>query len=85
MVCIVLITSRGATLSPSDTSSTDFSEGKFTPDLTIPTTSLEEEEENLEGDEKVAFLRFLRKMLRWLPEERESARELMKDPWLQIG
>ena len=61
------------------------SKGKFTPDLTIPTTSLEYEEENLQGDEKAAFLRFLSKMLRWLPEERESAKELMKDPWLQMG
>ena len=45
-------------------------------------TSLEDEEEYLEGDEKTLFLRFLRKMLQWAPEDRESAKELMEDPWL---
>lgn len=48
----------------------------------IPSTSLEEVEEKLEGDDKAQFLRFVRKMLKWKPEERESARELLKDSWL---
>lgn len=47
-------------------------------------TSLEDEEENLEGKEKVVFLQFVRKMLQWLPEDRKSAKELMDDPWLEI-
>ncbi|KAH6663297.1 putative serine/threonine protein kinase [Plectosphaerella plurivora] len=46
--------------------------------------SLEEEEENLEGDEKAEFLAFLRKMLQWRPEDRKSARELLNDPWLRV-
>ena len=28
------------------------------------------------------FLEFVRKMLRWVPEERASAKELLEDPWL---
>jgi hypothetical protein len=56
--------------------------GKFTPNLQIEKTSLEKEEDNLEGEEKIIFLQFLRKMLQWLPEDRKSAKVLMEDPWL---
>lgn len=45
-------------------------------------TSLEDEEENLEGKEKRKFLTFLNGMVRWVPEERKTARELIDDPWL---
>jgi len=31
-------------------------------------------EKKLEGQEKVLFLQFVRKMLKWKPEERESAK-----------
>ncbi|RFU34991.1 hypothetical protein B7463_g1352, partial [Scytalidium lignicola] len=58
--------------------------GNFKHDIKIQKTSLEEEEENLEGDEKIKFIRFLRKMLQWLPEDRKSAKELMNDPWLEF-
>lgn len=34
------------------------------------------------GREKEVFLAFVRKMVGWCPEERASARELLKDPWL---
>lgn len=44
--------------------------------------SLEKSEENLEGRNKELFLQFMRSMLRWIPEERKSARELLDDPWL---
>lgn len=44
--------------------------------------SLEGAEENLEGKNKESFLHFVRTMLRWVPEERKSARELLDDPWL---
>lgn len=44
--------------------------------------SLEDSEEYLEGENKEMFLRFVRKMLRWDPEERQSARELLTDLWL---
>ena len=45
--------------------------------------SLEYSEENLDGEEKRQFLVFLRKMLRWIPEERETAKQLLQDPWLK--
>ena len=45
-------------------------------------TSLEESEENLEGSNKEAFLRFMRKMLQWRPEDRQTASQLLEDDWL---
>ena len=47
--------------------------------------SLEGSEENLEGKNKELFLQFMRSMLRWLPEERKTARELLEDPWLNAS
>ncbi|KAL4812097.1 hypothetical protein BDW67DRAFT_179000 [Aspergillus spinulosporus] len=40
-------------------------------------------EGNLEGKQQQLFLQFLRKMLKWQPEKRESARGLLDDPWLR--
>ncbi|RMD44117.1 hypothetical protein DV735_g986, partial [Chaetothyriales sp. CBS 134920] len=48
----------------------------------IPPTSLENLEKQLSGPEKESFLRFLRTMLKWLPEERRTAKQLLDDPWL---
>ncbi|KAE8349567.1 kinase domain protein [Aspergillus coremiiformis] len=50
--------------------------------VSIPPISLEESEENLDGQSKPLFLEFMRKMLRWVPEERKTAQELLDDPWL---
>ena len=36
----------------------------------------------LHGEDKRLFLQFVRKMLKWLPEERATAAELLADPWL---
>lgn len=36
----------------------------------------------LEGESKEQFLRFVRGMLGWVPEERKTARELLGDPWM---
>lgn len=36
----------------------------------------------LEGEQKVQFLKFARKMLQWPPEDRKTAKELVEDPWL---
>jgi len=58
--------------------------GNFTPGIKIQDTSLEKEEENLEGEEKATFLPFLGKMVQWVPEDRLSAGELMRDPWLEF-
>lgn len=49
----------------------------------VPDMSLERAEIVLEGEEKRRFLIFVRSMLRWLPEERRRAVELLTDPWLE--
>lgn len=48
----------------------------------IPDSSLEDSEVYLEGKNKMLFLQFMRKMLRWDPDERQTAGELLMDPWL---
>jgi hypothetical protein len=48
----------------------------------LPNLSFEDVEENLDVDNKKLFLDLIRSMLRWLPEERKSARELLADPGL---
>lgn len=46
-------------------------------------TSLEESEERLEGSNKETFLDFVRKMIQWRPEDRQTARQLLEsDEWL---
>ncbi|KAF1836434.1 non-specific serine/threonine protein kinase [Decorospora gaudefroyi] len=50
--------------------------------VTIPKTSLEERLSVLEGEEKELFLDFMRSMLRWRPEDRKSATELLQQPWM---
>jgi len=45
-------------------------------------TSLEAEAKALEGENKTEFLRFLRRLLKWDPKNRASARELLVDPWV---
>ncbi len=51
--------------------------------MDIPKDSLEMSEENLSGGDKTTFLKFVRRMLQWRPEDRSSARELLEDAWLQ--
>lgn len=48
----------------------------------IPSTTLEQREGILQGEQQQLFLAFMRKMLQWRPEERSSARELLADQWL---
>lgn len=45
-------------------------------------TNFEELEDNLEGGNKEAFLRFMRKMIQWRPEDRQTAKQLLQDDWL---
>jgi hypothetical protein len=49
----------------------------------VPQLSLEQSETVLDGEEQVRFLGFVRSMLRWFPEERMRATELLGDPWLE--
>ncbi|CZT11199.1 related to protein kinase [Rhynchosporium graminicola] len=48
----------------------------------VPSVSWEESERNLESVNKKDFLDFVRKMVRWTPESRATASELLEDPWL---
>ncbi|TFY61482.1 hypothetical protein EVG20_g7037 [Dentipellis fragilis] len=50
----------------------------------IPPINLEQAESALSGTgrDNRTFLRFMRRVLRWVPEERPTARELLQDPWL---
>jgi serine/threonine protein kinase len=40
-------------------------------------------ETNLEGSDKRLFLQFMRKMLQWDPQNRQTAKQLLEDPWLK--
>ncbi len=58
--------------------------GKWIADTPSPEgLTLESSEENLDGKEKEAFLEFVRYMLRWKPEDRMTAKELLDHPWLR--
>ncbi|KFA77297.1 hypothetical protein S40288_01269 [Stachybotrys chartarum IBT 40288] len=46
------------------------------------TLSLENTISCMKGEEKRMFLKFVRRMLRWDPSERSTAKELLEDPWL---
>jgi serine/threonine-protein kinase SRPK3 len=48
----------------------------------VPKGTLEDAEKRLQGEEKALFLSFAKKMLKWKPEERSSAKELLADTWL---
>ncbi|WEW55344.1 hypothetical protein PRK78_000773 [Emydomyces testavorans] len=59
-------------------------EGKFNTGIPLPPArSFEEMETNLQGTEKELFIQFVRKMMQWAPENRSTAKELLKDPWLR--
>jgi serine/threonine protein kinase len=49
----------------------------------LPPVSLEKLETSLEGADKQLFLQLMGKMLQWAPEDRKTAKELMKDPWIK--
>ncbi|PGH34762.1 CMGC/SRPK protein kinase [[Emmonsia] crescens] len=51
-------------------------------DVAIPSISLESLEKRLSGQDKESFIQFVKSMLKWLPEERKTARQLLEDPWL---
>ncbi|KGO76091.1 hypothetical protein PITC_006340 [Penicillium italicum] len=51
----------------------------------IPDNSLEKLTKDVEGEDKEGFLRWLRMALRWNPEDRPTALELLYDEWLMKG
>ena len=56
--------------------------GNWKAAVEILPTSLEDSEEQLYGENKASFLDFMRKMLRWEPEKRYTAKQLLDHPWL---
>ncbi|KAK2767427.1 hypothetical protein FQN54_003583 [Arachnomyces sp. PD_36] len=59
-------------------------EGEWLGHTPIPSSrSLESLETRLQDKSKSSFLRFIRRALAWIPEERPTAKELLQDPWLR--
>lgn len=56
--------------------------GEFLYDDLIPTRKLEDSIMTLEEKERQSFLSFVNRMLAWLPEDRQTAGELMEHPFL---
>ncbi|OBT80369.1 hypothetical protein VF21_00899 [Pseudogymnoascus sp. 05NY08] len=48
----------------------------------IPLVSLGGLEKRLSGHEKQLLLKIMGSMLKWMPEERKTAKQLLEDPWL---
>ncbi|PYI05561.1 kinase-like protein [Aspergillus sclerotiicarbonarius CBS 121057] len=58
------------------------SEGNWKGSICIPEQSFEIRELQFSGEDKVLFLNFLRRIFRWLPDERPTAEELAYDEFL---
>ncbi|KAL2261956.1 hypothetical protein VTK26DRAFT_2913 [Humicola hyalothermophila] len=59
-------------------------EGNFYAGIPLPQPrSLGELETNLQGEDKERFLQLMRRMLQWAPEDRSTAKELLRDAWLK--
>ena len=56
--------------------------GKWKGATEILDISLENSEGQLAGENKALFLDFMRKMLQWVPENRQTAKQLLKHAWL---
>ncbi|KAL2024218.1 hypothetical protein VTK56DRAFT_9374 [Thermocarpiscus australiensis] len=52
------------------------------PELVPKDLSFESAVTVLGGEEKAMFISFVKRMVKWDPEDRSSAKELLKDPWL---
>ncbi|CDO76862.1 hypothetical protein BN946_scf184402.g3 [Trametes cinnabarina] len=69
---------------PAEKASKYFDEqGMWIGEVAIPDDSFEKAEERLEGEERTKFLEFVRLVVRWKPEDRLSASELLQHDWLR--
>ncbi|EFI26662.1 CMGC/SRPK protein kinase [Coprinopsis cinerea okayama7 len=60
-----------------------FFSGAWKDEAEIPAQTLENTITRMEGEEKALFINFARRILKWKPEERCSAKELSEDPWIR--
>lgn len=51
--------------------------------IPIPEITLDTAEQRLHGEEKSLFISFLRRMLRWKPEDRGSLQDIFTDEWFE--
>jgi serine/threonine-protein kinase SRPK3 len=58
-------------------------DGTLKDSVEVPDVSLETSATRLDGDNKVMFLDFVRKMFDWMPERRHTAEQLLGHPWLE--
>jgi serine/threonine-protein kinase SRPK3 len=56
--------------------------GNWIDSLPLRNMNLENLAKRYEGEDKINFLAFIRKTLKWNPDERPEAIELLSDPWL---
>jgi len=61
---------------------TSFREVDWIAKTPMPNQTLESREMRLQGKDKELLLALLRKILRWLPEERPSAEDLSEDNFI---
>lgn len=59
--------------------------GNWKNTVPLPDRSLEGLAADIQGEDVEGFLRWLRLALRWDPQERPTALELLMDPWLMKG
>ncbi|GIZ44122.1 hypothetical protein CKM354_000733100 [Cercospora kikuchii] len=57
-------------------------QGKWKNNPPLSPDTLEDRLTCLNGQSKAEFLSFLRAMLKWQPQDRKTAREVLQDPWL---
>lgn len=57
--------------------------GEWKADVPISENSLEKLEQNVKGEQKAEFVRFMKLMLQWKPDDRKTAAQLLGDPWLK--
>ncbi|KAI9691354.1 MAG: hypothetical protein M1820_009733 [Bogoriella megaspora] len=61
------------------------SSGQLEPPLDLPVIDFETSINQINGEEKRMFIKFVKKMLTWEPKDRQTAKELLDDPWLHTS
>lgn len=57
--------------------------GNFKAQTISPTTfNFENTLSHVQGEEKSMFIKFIKRIVTWNPDERSTAKELLQDPWL---